>query len=80
MEITIKIRLATANDLKIDSRTLRHGLPIWIRSIHTGEFDNSPVILDQYTDPNEIAHWLYHKMIYVAVSAIDVPTVKAEGL
>lgn len=77
-KITIALRLAEPEDLKIDNRNLRIGLPIWIRSMITGEFDNSPVILDEYTDPKEIAHWLYHKMIYVAVSALDVPSVAPE--
>lgn len=76
--IKIKVRPAEPNDLKIDSRTLRVGLPIWIKSMITDEFDNSPVILDEYTDPKEIAHWLHHKMIYVAVSALDVKPVKPE--
>ena len=71
-ETTIKLRIATAEDLKINSSTLRHGQPIWIKSMLSGKFDNGPLIISDSTNTQELAEWLKFKMIYVPISSLDV--------
>ena len=71
-EVTLKLRLADANDLKVDSRTLKRGQPFWLKSMITGKFDNKPEIISLETDPGELAEWLRREMIYVPVSSLEV--------
>jgi len=67
LEFTIKVRLATPEDLKKDSKTLNYGQPFWLRSMFTGEFQNQPMKITEDTDPKELAEWLRFNMIYVPV-------------
>lgn len=70
--IQVKLRLAEPEDLKVDARTLRYGQSFWLRSIQTKAFDNKAYIINQDTDPLELATWLKNKMIYVPVSDLDL--------
>ena len=65
LEITIKVREATPEDLKIDDQTLKFGQPFWLKSMINGKFDNKAYIINGNTDPQDLASWLKNKMIYV---------------
>ncbi|MAR57222.1 MAG: hypothetical protein CMM93_08575 [Rickettsiales bacterium] len=78
LKVTVFLKLATADDLKVDQKTPKLGQPFWVRSCNSGQFDNQAYIIDEDTDPYEIANWLEQDMIYIPVSSIDAPTLKAE--
>tara|TARA_R100000306_G_C4339575_1_gene124518 strand:- start:119 stop:370 length:252 start_codon:yes stop_codon:yes gene_type:complete len=71
VQVTIKLRKAEPEDLKIDSRTLKRGQPFWLKSMITGKFDNKPEIISLETDPGELAEWLRNDMIYVPASSLE---------
>ncbi len=70
------LRKATPDDLKEDRKTLKYGLPFWVRSKETGEFDNNCQIINEDTDVIELMEWLANDMIYVlagSLEALEVP-------
>lgn len=71
-EVTIKLRLADAYDLKLDNRTLKVGQPFWVKSMITGKFDNKPEIITPATNTDELAAWLANNMIYVPISSLEI--------
>ena len=77
LRIEVLVRLAAAEDFRVDKKTPKYGQPFWVRSCNSGEFDNQAYIIDENTDPYEIANWLEQDMIYIPVPSIDAPTLKA---
>ncbi|WP_027064544.1 hypothetical protein [Maribacter sp. Hel_I_7] len=65
--VVMKVRKATASDLKLDDKTLNYGQPFWLKSMVTGEFMNQPLKIHENTDVDELASWLKNNMIYVPV-------------
>ena len=80
VEFTIKVRLATPEDLKKDSRTLNYGQPFWLRSMFTGKFQNQPMKINEDTDPKDLADWLRLGMIYVPVKWSEAKFIPAEDV
>lgn len=70
--IQIKLRKAEACDLKDGEKRRRWGQPFWLKSKHTGKFDNKQQIIDEDTDVYELARWLQEGMIYVPASDLDL--------
>tara|TARA_R110002050_G_scaffold126085_3_gene246759 strand:- start:621 stop:869 length:249 start_codon:yes stop_codon:yes gene_type:complete len=71
VQVTINLRKAEPEDLKIDRCTMKRGQPFWLKSMITGKFDNKPEIISMHTDPGELAEWLKNEMIYVPASSIE---------
>lgn len=69
--VELKLRLAEADDLKIDDHTMKFGAAFWLRSSQNGEFQNFPMRITEDTDPHEISTWLELKMIYVPVTWLE---------
>lgn len=65
--VVLKVRAATAKDLKTDDKTLNYGQTFWLKSMITGEFMNEPLKITEDTDVEELAKWLVNGMIYVPV-------------
>jgi len=63
--VSIKLRLATSDDMKIDSKTLKIGQAYWLKSMFTGNFDNKNLILSEDTDVKELATMLSNKMVWI---------------
>jgi len=68
--VSIKLRLADSDDLKIDSKNLKIGQPYWVKSMFTGEFDNKNLIISSDTDVNELAIMLKNNMVWIPDSFI----------
>ncbi len=63
---SILLREARPEDLKLNDQKLKMGYPYWLKSMHTGEFDQRTYFLCEETDTYELAIQLRHKMVYVA--------------
>jgi hypothetical protein len=72
LTVQVSLRPAQAEDLKQDAKNLRIGQPLWIKSKHTGKFDNKPVIISEDTDPFELGRWLKEEMLFVPASDLDL--------
>jgi len=64
--ITIKLKLASPEELKKDSKNLLIGQPFWLRS-KTEEVFEGPYLINEETDPFEIGLWLHKKMIFIPI-------------
>lgn len=69
---TIKVRKATAIDFKADRKTLKIGVPYWLKSLKTGGFDNNNYISNPFTDTSELAEYLEMGMVYIPVSYFEM--------
>ena len=72
LTIQIELRKADSHDLKVDAKNLRLGQPLWVKSLETGKFDNKPVIIEEETDPHQLAHWLQGGQVFVPASDLDL--------
>ena len=70
VSISVRLRKADADDLKLNKKEFKIGQPFWVRSNSTGEFDNKNYLISEDTDPYEIKRWLDFGMIWVPESSI----------
>lgn len=68
-EITLQIRPAEAEDLKLDKRLI-NGKMFFLKPLEK-EIIEGPYFISSYTDRLEFSNWFLKGMVYVAVSPLE---------
>ena|SRR5690606_18318432 len=84
IDVTIKVRLAEAKDFRVKESTIgengelieiikpKLGQPYWVKSMHTGKFDNRNYQISEDTNWPEFKAWLRQEMVYVPAGIFEI--------